>query len=165
MEKFADLLQKIEEFLPKDQSGNFIIEKEKSDVVHDFLAFLAEQMIEMNKEKQKEIKSFLEWLEREIGAKIDELSGKTVIKEYFKGENTFDRLIEVLKKNRPKLSLDPSRREFQDKLKEEYDKSIAKLNPLLQKIQDTDNLIDQIVYKLYGLTEEEIKIIEEGVKR
>ncbi|MBA3043723.1 hypothetical protein FP804_01135 [archaeon] len=26
---------------------------EQSDVIHDFLAFLAEQMIEMNKEKQK----------------------------------------------------------------------------------------------------------------
>jgi len=29
----------------------------------------------------------------------------------------------------------------------------------------TDHLIDQIVYKLYGLTEEEIKIVEESFQR
>jgi type II restriction/modification system DNA methylase subunit YeeA len=155
----------IDKCLPKDKIGNFITEQEKSDVVHDFLAFLAEQMIEMNKEKQREIKSFLEWLEREIGAKIDEFSGKTTIKEYYKEENNIDKLIEVLKKNKSKLGLDPGRREYQDRLKEEYDKSIAKLNPLLQKIKDTDDLIDQIVYKLYGLTEEEIGIVGQGVKR
>ena len=35
-----------------------------ADAVHDFLAFLADQMIEMNKKKQAEVKGFLEWLER-----------------------------------------------------------------------------------------------------
>jgi len=49
--------------LPKDAAGTFIPEKEKSDVVHDLLAFLAEQMLEMNKQKQQEIKGFLGWLE------------------------------------------------------------------------------------------------------
>jgi hypothetical protein len=35
--------------LPKGASGNFLAEGEKSDVVHDLLAFLAERMLEMNK--------------------------------------------------------------------------------------------------------------------
>ena len=39
---------------------------ERSDVVHDLLAFLAEGMIEMNKTKGEEIRGFLRWLEREI---------------------------------------------------------------------------------------------------
>jgi phage tail protein X len=30
----------------------------------------------------------------------------------------------------------------------------------MKKIADTDDLIDQIVYKLYGLTEEEIAVVE-----
>jgi type II restriction/modification system DNA methylase subunit YeeA len=34
------------------------------------------------------------------------------------------------------------------------------LGPLKEKIRATDNLIDQIVYKLYGLTDEEIKVVE-----
>lgn len=53
----------VDTFLPKDKEGTFIAEKEKSDVVHDVLAFLAEQLIEMNKTKQAEIKGFLSWLE------------------------------------------------------------------------------------------------------
>ena len=45
--------------LPKDEAGNFIAEQERSDVVHDLLAFLAERMLEMKKQKQQEIKGFL----------------------------------------------------------------------------------------------------------
>ena len=45
--------------LPKDVAGNFITEQEKSDIVHDLLAFLAERMLEMNKQKHQEIKGFL----------------------------------------------------------------------------------------------------------
>jgi len=38
--------------LPKDAAGNFIAEQERSDVMHDLLAFLAERMLEMNKERE-----------------------------------------------------------------------------------------------------------------
>ena len=34
------------------------------------------------------------------------------------------------------------------------------LEPLKAKIKSTDELIDEIVYKLYGLTEDEIKIVK-----
>jgi len=37
---------------------------------------------------------------------------------------------------------------------------MAELKPLLARIEATDRLIDQIVYKLYGLTEEEIAVVE-----
>ena len=33
-----------------------------------------------------------------------------------------------------------------------------------RQIEATDAQIDQLVYQLYGLTEEEIKIVEESVK-
>jgi hypothetical protein len=35
---------------------------EESDVVHDLLAFLAEEMIRLNKEKRAAQKEFLDWL-------------------------------------------------------------------------------------------------------
>jgi type I restriction-modification system DNA methylase subunit len=131
---------------------------EESDVVHDLLAFLAEKMIEYNKDKGEEIKSFLKWLERGIGAEIENLTNKTAIKNYHEG--TIDDLLEVLRKNKNKLKIDPTRREFQDKVAKEFTKSISKLSPLKQEIEITDKLIDQIVYKLYRLTEEEIKLVE-----
>lgn len=134
-------------------------EPEQSDVVHDILAFLAEQIIKMNKEKQSEIKGFLEWLESYIGVKVDQLKRKTKIRSYF--TSSWKDFLEVLKHNKSKIQrLDIARREPQDKIKAEYEISQAKLLPLLLRIESTDNLIDQIVYKLYGLTEEEIKIIE-----
>jgi len=156
--EFDKIIQLVEEYLPKDRDGNFITDKEKSDVVHDLLAFLAEQMIEMNKEKNREIKGFLEWLEREIGAKIKDLQLKTKIKEYYKYD--FDELLNILKKNRKKISVNLSSREFQANLKEEFERSIGKLKPLIERIEKTDWLIDQVVYRLYGLSEEEVRVVE-----
>jgi len=34
------------------------------------------------------------------------------------------------------------------------------LEPLKTRIQTTDEVINEIVYKLYGLTEEEIKVVK-----
>lgn len=131
---------------------------EQADVVHDLLAFLAEQMIEMNKAKQTEVKGFLGWLERELGAKVDDLKNKTKLKDYHDG--TFEVLLEVLKENRRSLSVDPSERKFQDRLAKEYTHSLTKLGPLKTRLEATDRLIDQIVYKLYGLSDAEIAVVE-----
>ncbi len=130
----------------------------RNDTVHDFLAYLAEQMIEMNKAKNEEIKGFLKWLEREIGAEIDALTNKTAIKEYY--EHNFDHLLEVLKKNKNKISVDPANRKTQELFEKHFTKSMTILEPLKEKIKATDDLIDEIVYKLYGLTDEEIGIVK-----
>ena len=37
-----------------------------------------------------------------------------------------------------------------------------KLRPLREMIEITDGLIVQIVYRLYGLNEEEIRVVEES---
>jgi len=147
---------------------------EQSDVVHDVLAFLAEQMIEMNKEKQKEIKGFLEWLESQLKIQpdkkgntgIEALSGKTQIKNYMgdyqKGENhlSFEEFWKLLEKNKNRIRANLKSREIFETIKNEYEKSLSRLLPLKEKLRKTDWLIDQIVYKLYGLTEEEIKLVE-----
>ena len=134
------------------------LSEKRNDTVHDFLAYLAKQMIAMNKAKNEESKGFLKWLEREIGPEIDALTNKTAIKEYY--EHNFDHLLEVLKKNKNKLSIDPSNRKTQELLEMNFTKSMSVLEPLKIKISTTDNLIDQIVYKLYGLTDEEIGIVK-----
>jgi len=130
----------------------------RNDTVHDFLAYLAEQMIEMNRSKNEEIKGFLKWLEREIGAEIDALTNKTALKEYH--DNDFNHLLDVLKKNKNKISVDPSNRKIQEALEKYLNESMSVLKPLKDKIDATDNLIDQIVYKLYELTDEEVEIVE-----
>ena len=131
---------------------------ERADIVHDLLGFLAAQMLEMNKAKGAEIRGFLHWLEQESGAKIEALQNKTAIQSYF--DLSLDNLLGILKKNRRAIPIDPSSRNFQESVEREFTASLAKLTPLLTRIQGTDTLIDQVVYQLYGLTDEEIEIVE-----
>ena len=134
---------------------------ERAGVVHDLLAFLAEQMIEMNKQKQMETKGFLGWFERYIGAEVDGLTNKTKLRAYH--EYDFETILGVLRQNRRKLAVNTDAREVQEAIEAELGKSMAKLNPLKEKISATDRLIDLIVYQLYGLTEEEIAIVEGAI--
>jgi hypothetical protein len=156
--KHAEILAAVEACLPKDAQGNFIADQEKSDVVHDLLAFLAERMLEMNRKKQLEIKGFLGWLEGYVGAKIVDLTPKTKLQIYY--EHDYESFLAVLKKNKKKLAIDPARREPAEALKAEFEGSMGKLTPLRERIRQTDDLIDAVVYRLYGLTEEEIAIVE-----
>ena len=114
----------------------------------------------MNKAKGEEIRNFLHWLGREIGKEIDSLQNKTAIQSFF--DLSYGQLLGILKKNRRFMQVDPSSRSFQESLEREFTGSLAKLNPLLSRIQQTDELIDQVVYQLYGLTDEEIAIVEGG---
>ncbi|WP_449289552.1 hypothetical protein [Natronorubrum sediminis] len=48
---------------------------------------------------------------------------------------------------------------------ESYLETKERAEELEAKIEKTDELIDEIVYELYGLTEEEIEIVEEAVEK
>ncbi len=156
--QFEKVLEVVNGCLPKDDAGEFDAEAERSDVVHDLLAHLAEEMIRMNKEKQEEIRGFLAWLEEFAGARIDDLSNKTKVSAYYEIE--FSELLGILKKNKRKLACDPGRRAFSEDLRREYSESMEKLSPLIARIGKVDRLIDRVVYRLYGLTAEEIEIVE-----
>ncbi len=115
-------------------------------------------MLEMNKEKQQEIKGFLGGLEGEVEAKVEDLFPKTKLHSYY--DYDWDEFYAVLKKNRKHLAINPSAREEAELLKEEFTRSMEKLGPLRESIERTDRLIDAVVYGLYGLTEEKIGIVE-----
>ncbi|ROI12635.1 restriction endonuclease [Microcystis aeruginosa FACHB-524] len=163
LEKLIKSYQEKQEILKEIEEH---IRREETDIVHDILAYLAEQMIEINREKQKEIKSFLRYLERIIGSAIDNLTNKSKIQNYLgdyqKSEPhlSCDQLWEILKKNKKKITVNLLDRQIQETIEKEYQTSLDKLLPLKQQLSTTDELIDLIVYKLYGLSEEEIKIIE-----
>jgi hypothetical protein len=154
----------VSERLPQKPDGTPDMEHEQSDVVHGLLAFLAEEMTRLHKEKQAEIKGFLNWLQVYLGINIDDLKNKTKIKEYYKVEVGWQGFLDALGKNRRVIqlakSIDVSRREPQETIRAEFDASVAKLKPILETIELTDKLIDQIVYKLYSLTEAEIAVVE-----
>lgn len=113
----------------------------------------ADQMLKFNCHLQEEIKGFHDWLQHTFT--IDKLSKK--LEKYYE-LSLDDFLVEVRKK---KVNI-KSRENYQS-LKTEFEKSIQVINPLLQEISVTDQEIDQMVYQLYGLTDEEIKIIEDNI--
>ena len=125
-------------------------------------------MLDLNKTRQQEVKLFLAWLESYSGAKVDDLTGKTTIQGYLgdyqkrEPERSADDVLAVLRKNARKLGqgIDPSGRDFTERFTEEYSRSVRTLLPIKQRLSATDRLIDQIVYVLYGLTEDEIAIVE-----
>ncbi|WP_434685470.1 Eco57I restriction-modification methylase domain-containing protein [Pseudanabaena minima] len=168
-----DRKELLSQFIKYCDQSNFLpskiseyIDFAAKDLIHDLLAYLAEQMIELNTRKQTEIKSFLKWLERFIGCEIETLTNKSKIQnylgDYYKNESTlsFDDLIEVLKKNKKKIKIDPVARKEQQSLEKEYQDSLNTLLPIKEQLTNCDKLIDAIVYRLYGLTQEEIAIVE-----
>lgn len=159
-----EVLSFADQRLPQKPDGSPDTEREQSEVVHDLLAFLAEEMTRLHKEKQSEVKGFLTWLEAYIGVGVEDLKNKTRVKEYWKGDVGWESFLGALEQNRRAIQLakglDVTRRELQETIRAEFQTSVAKLRPLLERIELTDKLIDQIVYKLYGLTEEEIAVVE-----
>lgn len=152
---FEDLLVTVSELVTVGNNG----------VAGDLLAFLAQQMIALNEQKQAEVKRFLGWVEAQIGAQIDDLSGKTILAgylgDYQKGEDhlPFAAFIDRLHRNKARLGR-PLDAAIEHRLAEEYAASLEVLLPIKQQLAETDGLIDQIVYRLYGLTDEEIAIVE-----
>jgi hypothetical protein len=149
-------------------------EPEESDVVHDLLAFLAEEMIRLNKEKQAFTKEFLDWLVTRLrilpdkdGRKgIDALTGKSKLADYpgdyQKGEPPlpFEELQDILLKNKGRLGVRLGDDGLSDEIRLRYEASLRQILPLKERLARTDALIDQVVYRLYGLTEEEIRVVE-----
>ncbi len=147
---------------------------EESDVVHDLLAFLAEEMIRLNKEKRATQKDFLNWLattlrilpDKEGLTGIDVLTGKSKLADYSgdyqKGESplAFEELLEIMQKNKGHLGVSLSDAGLVERVRKEYEGSLERVLPIKERLAKTDALIDQVVYRLYGLTEEEIRVVE-----
>jgi len=104
-----------------------------------------------------------------------EKRGLTVVKQY-KGKKKFEGLefnfrvtFESVDKKEKLISylIDLKNKTFNDKLMKELwkvdNKKFNSLTEIEEDIKKIDKEIDNIVYQLYNITSEEIKIIEEGV--
>jgi hypothetical protein len=105
----------------------------------------------------EETKNFKEWVRSDWGVKLDELSLKTKLREYW--EYDFDEFMRVAKKNKSQIDGSVNSREFRELMKEEWESSMDNLRPLMQQIDELENEIDAIVFDLYNLTEEEVETV------
>ena len=98
--------------------------------------------------------SFQKWLKRTF--EIENLSNK--LEKYY--ELDFEEFLKEIKKKK----VDIKQRKTQELLEKEFLGSLGLIQDLQREIKETDDKINQLVYELYELTEEEINIIEESLK-
>jgi hypothetical protein len=150
---------------------------EPANVVHDLLAHLAERMIEMNRQKRAAVEAF--WLDLEG---VVEVAAFDTLRKKGKQEHTLWKNATacrpfVSEGSRSTRHLDESLGWSEDAFKAFVKMLVGKVQglsdlvgvyrahsptyrDLVARIEATDWLIDQIVYKLYGLRGEEIAIVE-----
>ena len=132
----------------------FAAKPERSDVVHDLLAFLAEQMTALNREKRAAAKQFLTDLKDFHGIDAHALKPKTKLDEFWRLEAA-----DVFAHFRVnKLRLKDA---DEEKIRARFQNAKDKLVPLESSLALTDDLIDEIVYRLYALSPDEIKLVKE----
>ena len=137
----------------------------RTDVIHDLLAFLAEQMMKLNSDKQSTARQFLTDLRDFHGIDARSLTPKTKLDEFWKLEAPD--VFAHFRANAKTLAAVGIRLKESDeeKIRARFQKAQDKLVPLEAQIAFTDGLIDQIVYRLYSLTDDEIKLVEESAKK
>ncbi|KUO63224.1 hypothetical protein APF79_00710 [bacterium BRH_c32] len=124
---------------------------ELSDKDFEILDSYCDKMLLFNKEVHEVSQKFQRALEREFG--LDSLPKK--LQDWYL--LSFTEFIKELEKKKVKLSLS-QKGEWEDYFLQESKKALE----LKNNIDTTDKEIDQMVYELYGLTNEEIKIVEKS---
>lgn len=149
-------------FLKYYQSGGIqgeitiqAIEKIPIPIIHKEFKILfenkADEMLSLNKELQEVSEKFQRTLKRKFS--LEDLSKK--LQDWY--HLSFADFIKELGKQKIKLSLSEES-EWEEYFIIEQQKAQSIKNTITQ----TDKEIDQMVYELYGLTEEEIEIVERG---
>lgn len=149
----ASLLRWVEE---RVSAGEFV-------AVHDALDGLGEKLNRAYHENFEETKAFLRWFQRthmKPGARLDQFAGKTKLRQF--SEYELPEILEVAKKNKKFLRVDPKTRAFQEEFEREFNASVAKQRPRFEAARRLEPLVEEIVYRMYGLTSEERAVVEEA---
>ena len=141
---FNSLLNTVGTFLSAIPDGWPDLEYERSDVVHDLLAFLGEEMTKLHKDNQGEMKRFLGWLEGYLCVPVEDLKSETRLKEYWKPEATWEGFWDALVQNKGRIrKAKLPGNQAEQPVREGFESSTGKLQPILHRIQRTDWLIDR----------------------
>jgi len=122
----------------------------------------ANQMLSLNKDLQQKKSKFLHRIKDNLGATAPDNGACPIDLKLSKKLEVFYNydfkiFVSELKKKKVVLSLLQ-----QDEWEEYFNSYKTEINQLQAEINKTDKEIDQMVYELYGLTEDEIKIVEKA---
>ena len=137
----------------------------------DHLAMMAKTVLALNKNKSQEAERFIQWLSSELllshasgNGALAALSGKTTILNYIgdyqrnKLPATFGEIWGAIVKNSAQVpnQLDQS---LKSKVELEYENSLSVLRPIIEKLVKVDQEIDEAVFAIYKLNEDERAVV------
>lgn len=109
-------------------------------------------------ELHEERAGFLGWLSDVVGAPLTSLAGRTKLAH--PDALTAPELIQILGRNREKLSLDPTSRSFRDRLVAEHGSTAEAIASLRAEIEAAQAEVDMAVFDLYELTAPQRAMVE-----
>jgi hypothetical protein len=110
---------------------------------------LADTMLSLNAQLQQKRSRFL----RRLQENFEDVKITGTLETF--DTLSFADFVKELKKQKIKLTLSQ-----QDEWEEYFDQYKSECNSISEQIAESDKKIDRMVYELYGLTEEEIKVVE-----
>lgn len=116
----------------------------------------ADLMLSLNKDLQEVSLKFSKYFSGQF--KLDKLSGK--LEKWY--ELSFEEFIKEIKKSIKAQKGTPLTKKDEFDWIDLFEENKQKANALQTQIATTDKAIDAMVYELYGLSEEEIKIVEQS---
>ncbi|MFA5860379.1 MAG: Eco57I restriction-modification methylase domain-containing protein, partial [Candidatus Thermoplasmatota archaeon] len=163
---YGEIVSAIEAGRPADTLLALVessVNESRLDIVHDILAEMGRRLNEHHEVNLTETKAFLRWFQRTFmlpEARFDDFAGKTKLQRY--AEFSLDEILEVARKNKKYLRVKPTERAFQEEFEREFNASVAKQRPRFEAARRLEPVVEEIVYRMYGLTAEERAVVEEA---
>ena len=136
--------------LDKEPLLNIPLAYEENEITYSIKQDVNE-LLEANKSLLKEEKGFNNWLKRTIAPNISPIDSYSDL--------SFDEFLNELKKDNIVIKS----RETQELLESEFNKSISIIKPIQDTVKELETGINASVYELYGLTSDDIVIIENSL--
>ena len=143
-------------FYPDDAKQFPIIKITKSYNQKPFI-IKVDKMLELNKNQQRLLQNFIKYIQYQFN--IENLSKKIESWHELEFSEFTEELNKIIKKTRGEKLTKKDEMEWMELFEEKK----ADAYTLKSEIEKTDKEIDQMVYELYGLTDEEIAIIENSI--
>ena len=128
----------------------------RSDIMLDTIGYLAEKLLALNKQRLRIEDEWVDWVRHEYSAE-KKLGKNWLLNDWVSDglSGGVEAILERFKSKRVRLTPVTLRA-----LEQTTRSTLDKLRPVYYQIINTDNLVNRIVYALYGLTEDEISIVE-----
>lgn len=112
---------------------------------------IVENILEHYQNFYEETNNFNKWLLRTISSDLNPVF------EYY--DLSIDEFLIELEKQ----GIDTRPRDIQELIETEFNKSVEIIKPLLRELKEFENQVNKIVYELYGISSEEIELIEKNL--